>query len=68
MINIDRNDRKIVGCFFAVWLMFCMATIPAWFTHIAYCIDQREWVFLLSGAICPPIGVVHGWGLWFGWW
>lgn len=42
---------------------FCFA---AWITHVIVCIKASLWVFLLAGAICFPIGVIHGVGVWFG--
>lgn len=40
----------------------------AWLTHVIHCIQEERWVFLLAGAIFAPIGVVHGIGLWIGFW
>lgn len=53
------------GCLVALGVLVISA-IPAWFTHVIHCIQSEEWVFLLAGAIFAPIGVIHGWGLWFG--
>jgi hypothetical protein len=41
------------GCFFA------------WLTHIFYCFGHAAWGFLLAGAIFFPIGIFHGFFLWF---
>jgi len=38
----------------------------AWLTHIIFCLKTGAWGFLIAGAILFPIGVVHGTGLWFG--
>ena len=55
------------GCLFAA-VGLAVSTIPAWITHIVVCIRSEEYVFLVAGALMPPIGVIHGWGVWFGWW
>jgi len=52
-----------LGCGFVVVLL---SAIPAWVTHVIFCIQNQDWIFLLAGAIFFPIGIVHGWGLWFG--
>ena len=50
-----------------VWIAIAISTIPAWLTHVFSTISNEQWVFLLAGAIFAPIGVIHGWGIWFGW-
>lgn len=50
------------------WLAIALSTIPAWVTHVIVCINSEKWIFLLAGAIFAPIGVIHGWGVWFGVW
>lgn len=37
----------------------------AWLTHIFYCFSHLLWGFLVAGAICFPIGILHGFYLWF---
>ena len=44
-------------------IVFC-----AWVTHIVYCFTTHAWLLLLAGAVLFPIGIVHGFGLWFGFW
>jgi hypothetical protein len=48
------------------WVIIGFSAIPAWITHVITTIQTEQWVFLLAGAICAPVGVIHGWGLWFG--
>jgi len=50
------------GCLIALLI----SMLPAWLTHIYVTITNEQWIFLLAGAICFPIGVVHGWGVWLG--
>ena len=40
----------------------------AWLTHVIVCIKSASWLFLLAGAICFPIAIVHGVGVWFDAW
>lgn len=46
---------------FAVLIAFL-----GWFTHIFVCLSAGLWGFLIAGALFFPIGVIHGWGIWFG--
>lgn len=43
-----------------------LAIIAAWFTHVITCLAVGNWGFLIAGAIIAPIAVIHGVGLWFG--
>ena len=36
--------------------------------HLYSCIYDGAWLFLILGWVVFPIGVAHGWGIWFGWW
>ena len=51
---------SLLGLLLAVW------TIGSWLTHVIVCIQTASWLFLLAGAIFFPIGMIHGTGLWFG--
>jgi hypothetical protein len=55
------------GCFFAS-IALVIAVIAGWVEHLIICFTIGKWGFLIAGAIFFPIGVVHGWGHWFGWW
>jgi hypothetical protein len=37
----------------------------AWLTHIFTCFSYAMWGFLVAGAIFFPIGILHGFYLWF---
>lgn len=54
----------------ALWTLFCIAlglgSVAAWFTHIIVCIKAANWLLLIAGAIMFPIGIIHGVGVWFG--
>jgi hypothetical protein len=45
--------------------MIMFASFCAWLTHVIYCVGHAAWGFLLAGAIFFPIGIVHGFYLWF---
>lgn len=46
------------------WL-FGLACVAAWLTHIFFCFSNMAWGFLVAGAIFFPIGILHGFYLWF---
>lgn len=41
--------------------------VAAWITHVVVCLKAASWGFLIAGAILFPIALIHGTGLWFGW-
>jgi len=43
-----------------------IAGLGAWITHVVYCLTNALWVALLAGAICFPVGIIHGIMIWFG--
>lgn len=45
-----------------------LTALAGWITHIVVCLSDGLWGFLIAGALLPPIGVIHGVGLWFGAW
>lgn len=42
-----------------------IACFVAWLTHIFFCFGHAAWGFLVAGAIFFPIGILHGFYLWF---
>jgi hypothetical protein len=42
-------------------------TAAAWVTHVVVCIKASAWILLIFGIVVPPIGFIHGFGSWFGW-
>lgn len=64
------SEDAVVACFglgiVAAWLGFLLACAAAWVTHVVVCIKTASWILLLFGAVVAPIGVIHGWGIWFG--
>ena len=43
-----------------------LTSIAAWLTHVIHCITVEAWGFLIAGALMFPIAIIHGIGLWFG--
>lgn len=48
-----------------MWPIIFLSMIAAWLTHIFTCFAQGLWGFLLAGAVFFPIGILHGFYLWF---
>lgn len=45
-----------------------LSAFAAWVTHIVVCLKTASFGFLIAGALLPPIGVIHGYGIWLGLW
>ncbi len=58
------------------FVSFIIMLFAAWITHIVVAIKYitsgieavSYAVFLVAGAILPPVGVIHGIGIWFSIW
>lgn len=50
----------------ALGLVVGVVFFAAWLTHVIVSLSEGSWGFLIAGAIFFPIGIVHGVGLWFG--
>lgn len=63
-----RERTELAGVISAILfaLLVVGTTIAAEWTHIIVCIKAGEWGLLIAGAILPPIGVIHGIGVWLG--
>lgn len=55
------------GSAWAWFLGFVVWLVASWLTHVIVCLKTASWGFLIAGAIVFPIGVIHGTGIWFGW-
>lgn len=58
--------KDILGWFISAWVI--VTVFSAWLTHVIVCIKTASWGFLIAGALCAPVGVVHGMGVWAGAW
>lgn len=45
-----------------------LGVIVAWLTHIVVCFQTDRWGFLIAGALFFPVAIIHGAGIWFGFW
>lgn len=54
----------VTGSFLAALLF--IASFIAWITHVVVCIKAASWILLIIGAFFFPIGIIHGFGVWFG--
>lgn len=68
MARGQLNAGSIVLGMYGAWFLGLLAVFAGWVTHVVTCIQTENWVFLIAGAIAAPVGAIHGWGLWFGWW
>lgn len=61
----QRGNEAITSLFM---IAFFVTMAAAWFTHLYVCFNQARWGFLIAGALFFPIAIVHGIGLWVGFW
>lgn len=59
---------KALLSFLFLCIVLPVTAIAAWVTHVIICIQTASYVFLIAGAICAPVGIIHGVGHWFGAW
>lgn len=57
---------NLYGRILGGWIIVCLLSLAAWFTHVINCIQNEQWLFLIAGAVAAPVGVIHGVGIWFG--
>jgi len=43
-----------------------LTVMAAWFTHVIHCLIVGKYLLLIAGAFVFPVGIIHGFGLWFG--
>jgi hypothetical protein len=48
------------------WICITVTSLAAWLTHVITCLNDGLWGFLIAGALVFPIGIIHGVGIWFG--
>jgi len=49
------------------FIIFVSIALPvfAWLTHLFFCFSHAAWGFLIAGAVFFPVGIIHGFYLWF---
>jgi len=57
---------NIIKSLFVLGLI--VAVVGGWLQHLYTCFTTEAWGFLIAGALFFPIGIIHGWGIWFGIW
>lgn len=79
MNRFMKNQSSGWGGIVGVWsiIAFVVSLFAAWGTHVVVSIlaltgdasVQLGYGFLLlAGIVFPPLGVIHGYGVWFGIW
>lgn len=63
----EKHIVKMSAAGVFVFVVWVIANICAWFQHVITCIQAEEWILLIVGAVVFPIALVHGWGIWLGW-
>jgi uncharacterized oligopeptide transporter (OPT) family protein len=63
----DKQKGSVEGAGIIAVFGLIVWAIAAWITHVVVCLQTSSWGFLIAGAILAPIGVIHGTGIWFGW-
>lgn len=66
--RIYSNGTGILGGALLAWIVLVISCVAGWITHVVICLKGGMWGFLIAGAIFFPIGIIHGWGHWFGAW
>ena len=51
---------------FGAWVLVWIACVAAWITHIVWCIQNREFLFMIAAGLIAPLGMIHGFCLWLG--
>lgn len=66
---LPQSIRGAVGIVFLVGAAasVIVTLVAAWGTHVVWCLLDERYLLLIAGAILAPIGIIHGIGLWFGW-
>lgn len=51
-----------------IYLFFLVGCVAAWFQHLYTCFNEHLWGFLIAGALFFPVAIIHGFGIWGGFW
>ena len=63
--QLSKNRNNEQGDIMNWGALIGLTCFIAWLTHIFTCFAQAMWGFLVAGAIFFPIGILHGFYLWF---
>ena len=51
------------------WVIaLAVVAVGGWGLHVYTCAVREEWWFMIGGALLFPVGIVHGAGIWLGFW
>jgi hypothetical protein len=67
MRGANAADVGEAICSILALVLIFVVPVAGWITHVVVCLKTASWGFLIAGAIFFPIGIIHGIGLWFGW-
>lgn len=56
--------QSLFGVIF--FICIALATFGAYVQHFITAINEEMWVLLVLGAVIFPVGMLHGWLVWFG--
>ena len=59
-MKYEKGNAEVFSLAVLAWV------VASWITHIVVCLKASSWGFLIAGAIMFPIAVIHGTGIWFG--
>ena len=59
-MKYEKGEAEIFVIAVVLWIA------ASWLTHVVVCLGASKWGFLIAGAILFPIAVIHGTGIWFG--
>ena len=71
---MDTSEATAIGLAGIIGA-FIVSSIAAYCTHLVWVIGKLagdggvtigQGILGLAGAVVPPVGVVHGWMIWFG--
>jgi hypothetical protein len=64
---VENWSLSAIIVWFGLCAAFAIANFAAFVHHIVFCIQHHEYLLLIAGVILPFVGMIHGWGLWLGW-
>ena len=66
-VVVEKSKRIRWRSWFEIFIgLLCLSSIPALISHVIVAMSDEEYMLLFTGLFFPPVGVIHGYGLWFG--
>lgn len=60
MRKSQKGEAEVLVLAAGLW------AIASWLTHVFVCLGAGKWGFLIAGALLFPIALIHGTGIWLG--